>query len=190
MRKYESQVRTKYNSDWRKQYNTPTGQGDADYQLLIDFITEFKPKCIVEYGSGFSTRIIQKTINDLELDTKFFSFEDNKYYYDFIKKNIECTEAMQLCPMEKVGSWKGNDKLARYYHSYDGMEDVDFVIIDGPDVGRYNIRAVINVVDLHERFSNNKINVFIQGRKETTKFYIEKYGDSFKRIGKNGWGVL
>ena len=36
----------------------------------------------------------------------------------------------------------------------------------------------------------NKINVFIQGRKETTKFYIEKYGDSFKRIGKNGWGVL
>ena len=97
---------------------------------------------------------------------------------------------MQLCPMEKVGSWKGNDKLARYYHSYDGMEDVDFVIIDGRDVGRYNIRAVINVVDLHERFSNNKINVFIQGRKETTKFYIEKYGDSFKRIGKNGWGVL
>ena len=66
--------------------------------------------------------LLQKTINDLGLETKFFSFEDNKYYYDIIKEHIDYTEAMQLVPFERQ-----DNKVGRYYHSYDGMEDVDFV---------------------------------------------------------------
>ena len=184
MEQYESKIRSQF---YKKQsgYDLPTGQTESDYNILIEYITEHKPKCIVEYGSGFSTRVIQKTINELGLDTKFFSFEDNRYYYDIIKEHIELTDVVKLVPFERQ-----DDKLGRYYHSYDGMEDVDFVMIDGPDTGRYNIRATTNVVDLHERFPNNKINVFIQGRDSTTKYYIEKYGDKFKHINKNGWGVL
>ena len=184
MEQYESKVRSTFKNK-QSGYDLPTGQNELDYNILIKYITEHKPKCIVEYGSGFSTRIIQKTINELELNTKFFSFEDNKYYYDIIKEHIELTDVVKLVPFERQG-----DKLGRYYHSYDGMEDVDFVMIDGPDTGRYNIRATTNVVDLHERFPNNKINVFIQGRISTTDYYIEKYGNKFKHIDNNGWGVL
>jgi len=184
MEQYESQIRHTFKNK-QSGYDLPTGQTESDYDILVGYITEHKPKCIVEYGSGFSTRVIQKTINDLGLDTKFFSFEDNKYYYDTIKEHIELTDVVKLVPFERQ-----DDKLGRYYHSYDGMEDVDFVMIDGPDTGRYNIRATTNVVDLHERFPNNKINVFIQGRISTTEYYIEKYGDKFKKMDKNGWGVL
>ena len=46
MRKYESQVRTKYNGDSREQFNTPTGQTAADYQLFDtqDHILNYKIK--------------------------------------------------------------------------------------------------------------------------------------------------
>ena len=188
---YESTSRLELEKNYSLDGNgIPTGQTKQDYQLITDHITKYKPKCIIEYGSGYSTRVIQKTIDELDLKTKFFSFEDNKHFYDVIKNNIELTDSVQLCPIEKAGDWGNKDKLARYYHDYKGMEDVDFVIIDGPDVGRYNIYATINVDDLHERFPNNKINVFIQGRKSTTEYYISKYGDKFKFIGKNGWGTL
>ena len=184
MEQYEAKVRGKFNQELTG-YDLPTGQNELDYDILIEYITKHKPKCIVEYGSGFSTRVIQKTINELGLDTKFFSFEDNKYYYDIIKEHIELTDVVELVPFERQ-----DNKVGRYYHSYDGMEDVDFVMIDGADTGRYNIRATTNVVDLHERFPNNKINVFIQGRYSTTEYYIEKYGNKFKKMDNNGWGVL
>ena len=184
MEQYEEKIRKEFHNK-QSGYDLPTGQKESDYDILIEYITEHKPKCIVEYGSGFSTRVIQKTINELGLNTKFFSFEDNKYYYDIIKEYIELTDVVKLVPFERQ-----DDKTGRYYHSYDGMEDVDFVMIDGPDTGRYNIRATTNVVDLHERFPNNKINVFIQGRDSTTNYYVKKYGDKFKHIDKYGWGVL
>ena len=88
MEQYEAKVRGKFNQELTG-YDLPTGQNELDYDILIEYITKHKPKCIVEYGSGFSTRVIQKTINELGLDTKFFSFEDNKYYYDIIKEHIE-----------------------------------------------------------------------------------------------------
>jgi len=195
MNKYDLELRRKISKKLREEMNTaepsqPTGQTEEDYKMIIDHITEQEPKCIVEYGSGFSTRHIQKTINELGLATKFFSFDDNKYYYDIIKEHIELTDAVELVPFEKHSYTGHKDQLGRYYHSYEGMEEVDFVIIDGPDVGRYNICATTNIVDLHERFPNNKISVFIQGRISTTEYYIELYGDKFKIIGKNGWGEL
>ena len=183
MEQYEVSIRAKL--DLHKAYDLPTGQSEDDYKLIADHIEKYKPKCIVEYGSGFSTRIIQKKINELGLNTKFFSFEDNRHFYDIMKEHIELTDVVELVPFERQ-----EDKVGRYYHSYDGMEDVDFVMIDGPDTGRYNIRATTNVVDLHEKFPNNKINVFIQGRTSTTEYYIEKYGNRFKKVDNNGWGVL
>jgi len=188
---YESKIRNKVR-EIASGLDIPTGQDNEDYELIKNYITKHKPKCIVEYGSGFSTRIIQKTINELKLDTKFFSFEDNKHYYNFIKEHIELTDAMELCPIQQIGDWeiKGTKKLARYHHSYDEMKEVDFIILDGPDVGRYDIAAIVNVIDLHERFSTNTIKIFIQGRRGTTDYYIDKYGDKFYFEGKNGWGTL
>ena len=38
----------------------PTGQSVDDYSEILQYIEEHKPKCIVEYGSGFSTMLIQE----------------------------------------------------------------------------------------------------------------------------------
>ena len=71
---YESKSRLELEKKYSLDGNAiPTGQTKQDYQIIIDQITEYKPKCIVEYGSGYSTRVIQKTINELDLKTKFFS---------------------------------------------------------------------------------------------------------------------
>ena len=125
--------------------------------------------------------LIQEKIDELKLDTKFFSFEDNKHYYDVIKDNIESTQAMKLVPYERDNK---NPKLGRYLHTYKGMKDVDFVIIDGPDVGRYGIDATINAADLKKKYPKNKIKVFIQGRKPTQEWY------GFESENNNAWGEL
>ena len=64
------------------------------------------------------------------------------------------------------------------------FKDVDFVIIDGPDVGRYNIDATTNAADLKKKYPKNKIKVFIQGRISTQKWY------GFKSKNNNAWGEL
>ena len=179
MNRKEFEIRQKVNSK-EKNY-LPTGQSVDDYSEILQYIEEHKPKCIVEYGSGFSTMLIQEKIDELKLDTKFFSFEDNKHYYDVIKDNIESTQAMKLVPYERDNK---NPKLGRYSHTYKGMKDVDFVIIDGPDVGRYGIHATTNAADLKKKYPKNKIKVFIQGRKTTQEWY------GFESENDNAWGEL
>ena len=66
MEQYESKIRNTFKNK-QSGYDLPTGQTESDYTILIEYITEHKPKCIVEYGSGFSTRVIQKTIKELGL---------------------------------------------------------------------------------------------------------------------------
>jgi len=179
MNRKEFEIRKKVNAN-DKNY-LPTGQSAGDYSEILQYIEEHKPKCIVEYGSGFSTMLIQEKIDELKLDTKFFSFEDNKHYYDVIKDNIESTQAVKLVPYERDNK---NPNLGRYSHTYHGMKDVDFVIIDGPDVGRYGVDATTNATDLKKKYPKNKIKVFIQGRKQTQKWY------GFESETDNAWGEL
>ena len=179
MNEQEFKIRQSINADEKN--IIPTGQSPEDYEEILSYIEKHKPKCIVEYGSGFSTMLIKQKIDELELDTKFFSFEDNKHYYDIIQEHIPCTETMELVPFSRD---KEHPNLGRYIHTYGGMEDVDFVIIDGPDVGRYGIHATTNAVDLKKKFPKNKIKVFIQGRKVTQEWY------GFKPKGDNAWGEL
>lgn len=179
MNRKEFEIRKKVNAN-DKNY-LPTGQSVDDYSEILQYIEKHKPKCIVEYGSGFSTMLIQEKIDELKLDTKFFSFEDNKHYYDVIKDTIESTQAVKLVPYERDNK---NPNIGRYSHTYHGMKDVDFVIIDGPDVGRYNIDATTNAADLKKKYPKNKIKVFIQGRISTQKWY------GFKSKNNNAWGEL
>ena len=65
------------------------------------------------------------------------------------------------------------------------MKDVDFVIIDGPDVGRYGIEATTNAADLKKKYPKNKIKVFIQGRGATQRWYGFKPNKN-----NNAWGEL
>ena len=46
MEQYESKVRANFNEELTC-YDLPTGQNELDYDILIEYITKHKPKCIV-----------------------------------------------------------------------------------------------------------------------------------------------
>lgn len=143
-----------------------SGCGESDYIFLIDYLSKNRLKHIVEYGSGVTTFLISKLIQDLNLDTKFDSYEDlPNYYYHTRKKYNISKECLHLVDIEQVTKNTG-----RYVHSYDGFNDVDFVIIDGP---RASWGITLNYEDICSTFSITP-NLWIDGRIKCREYYIDK----------------
>jgi len=158
----------------------PSGVGVSDYRFLIDYILTEKPKCIVEYGSGYSTWLISQLILDNNLDTTFISHENDKLYFLFILQNLKLDRKilnftpLRLAPeysTEKYKSVRYNDKIQNY-------PKVDLVITDGPSNYEQGIKIENNVttnyLDIVNTQKGNRPTHWIDGRNATKEFYIEK----------------
>ena len=94
---------------------------------------------------------------------------NNEYYYNLIKEyGLDPKGSVNLVPVE-TGIEDGSSG-ARYIHSYEGLEEVDFVIIDGPDIGALKVKTTFNLLDMWRKF-HKFIPYFIDGRKGTYQFY-------------------
>lgn len=165
---YRQEVRKKYQKEG-KPWKQICGIDDIDYQILTEYITENKPKLIVEYGSGESTWYINNLLDELDYGGRIVSFEDNEYYYNLIKEyGLDPKGSVNLVPLE-TGLEDGSSG-ARYIHSYEGLEDVEYVIIDGPDIGKLGVNTTYNLLDMWRKF-NRFIPYFIDGRGGTVEFY-------------------
>lgn len=152
-----------------KEWRQICGIDDTDYQDITNFIVKYKPKLIVEYGSGESTYYINMLLDELGYGGRIVSFENNEYYYNLIKEyGLDPKGSVNLVPIE-TGT-EGNTSGARYLHSYEGLEEVDYVIIDGPDIGALKVSTTFNLLDMWKKFNRN-IPYFIDGRKGTKLFY-------------------
>lgn len=155
------------------QVRTPLcGIGDEDYEIITSYIIENKPKLIVEYGSGESTYYINNLLDELGYGGRIVSFEDTELYYNVIKDyGWDEKNSVNLVPIELgvVDGWTG----ARYLHSYEGLEEVDYVIIDGPDIGKLDVNTTFNLLDMWEKFGRF-IPYFIDGREGTKRFYEQQ----------------
>jgi len=58
----------------------------------------------------------------------------------------------------------------RYHHSYDEMNNTDFVLLDGPDVGKYNADTTLNLQDMVDTIGYVPA-YWIDGREGTRAFY-------------------
>jgi hypothetical protein len=163
------------------------GCEECDYKFLIDYIEVYRPKFIVEYGSGVSTYIIDKLIGELDYGAEFISFEDDKYWYEIIKdEGLDVNNRVQLVDLEyeRISSKSsvpiGDSNLpseftysaCRYKHSYVGFENVDFVIIDGPDVNKRKVSTTLNLYDIVKKYDIRPF-FWIDYRKTTKRFYAE-----------------
>ena len=68
MNEQEFKIRQSINANEKN--TIPTGQSPEDYEEILSYIEKNKPKCIVEYGSGFSTMLIQQKIDELKIIAK------------------------------------------------------------------------------------------------------------------------
>lgn len=189
-----------YNKLKDKNNLSPTlaGCDDDDYVYFIEYINEKRPKHIVEYGSGWSTMIIDKVITDLDYGAEFISFEEDEYWYNHIKEyNFDVNDRVNLVPIEKSypngkPEWDVNGKKlpsikpiskklsngpwVTYIHDFEKIEDVDWVILDGPYLHNYGdsegdaANGTLNLELLLNKFGG-PMDVWIDQRFGTQEYY-------------------
>lgn len=144
------------------------------YRGALDYIIEYKPKHIVEYGSGESSFIIKELLDHLDYGGKVTSYEDNSFFLDKANElgwNNENT--IKLVDIEYTDKDRG---IVRYIHPTEDIHDVDFIILDGPDYKRFkdnngnpgnitdNIEVIYNTIKYDVPF-------WIDGRTGCREYY-------------------
>lgn len=180
---YLNQITAFQKEHSEKGYNVSTGIDNEDYRLLYDYIIEHKPKHIVEYGSGYSTWFLYNVINDLNLNTKLTSYENDTVFYNYIIDNFSFLKnTVNLVDIGCVDTVVCKHRVlaqeytsCRFLHSYKDIEEVDFVIIDGPGYSGSpycNCEITLNWEDLSKHFKRD-IKCWIDGRNCCRDYYKE-----------------
>jgi hypothetical protein len=118
-------------------------------------------------------------IQDYKLDTKLLSLENERKWYDWIKN--EKLDVLDSVVMSDIESWEEDGEVfVKYIYDYN-MDEVDFVLLDGPGPFEYNGKVIKNSMqyNYYELIShtNSPIDVLIDGRKSTRDFYQKVFGE-------------
>ena len=151
---------------------------DGKYFAAFKHIYDKKPNLVLEYGGGQSTWILQLFINELNYGGVIHSFESEKKYYDYHVEsgynefnNIHFTESIVI----------GNG--FEYKHDLETYNDVEFIILDGPDYNLYTECTYCLNLQRYVELLGKEIPYFIDGREgdvyhnETTLGYVSEIKD-------------
>jgi len=148
------------------------------YHQPIQFIKTHKPKLIVEYGGGQSTYIIDKLLDELDYGGKIIAFEDNKIFFDEANdKGWNYKNSIQL--VESIGYTENiagkNVNVVKYIHEYTDILNAEFVIIDGPDLRRFDPypESTMNLKELVD-LTGKEIPFWVDGRRGTQHMYYNR----------------
>ncbi|MFN2494154.1 MAG: class I SAM-dependent methyltransferase [Pyrinomonadaceae bacterium] len=109
-----------YQSEYRTFATTPNGDesqyflengwfGTVDAEILYSVLRRFQPTNIVEVGSGFSTRVMRRAINDGKLATRITSIDPHPntsvapYADEYIEAPVEDVEVGQIVNLLNTG---------------------------------------------------------------------------------------
>lgn len=148
---------------------------DLKYSGAYNYIITHRPKFIVEYGGGQSTYFITELVNSLDYGGKVIGYESNpEWFASHVKNGWNKYNNIFLVDIEHT-IYSDKFSVVRYKHSLEEVKDVDFIIIDGPDLTQFTPypTATINLLDIVEEF-NREIPYFIDGRRGTRDFYRSK----------------
>jgi hypothetical protein len=101
------------------------------YKPAFDYITANRPMHIVEFGGGESTYYLNEHLTNLGYGGKVTAFENSQEFFDYAhEKGWDESGSIKLADVEIKDPVRG---IVSYIHSFEGLEDVDFIIVDGPD---------------------------------------------------------
>ena len=148
------------------------------YLSALNYIIEYQPKVIVEYGGGQSTFMITELVNYLDYGGKVIAYEsEEKFYNQHIEKGWNKYNNIHLVEIEEEDhEFLPNTIIpgVRYIHPMEDIQGVDFVIIDGPKLfSKYRtkkLQTTFNLKDIVD-YLGYEIPFFIDGRNRTVTYY-------------------
>jgi len=196
------------NWKWQEGDKFPAGCNEDDYIYIIDYIYKHRPKHIVEYGSGWTTMLIDKVITNLDYGAEFISFEDNEYYYNIYNKyGFDVNNRINLVPAESGIIYMTHKKdligtfYVTYVHDFEKITDVDWVLIDGPQMNKYPHPTLTNYfpsgkpasttlnLELLLKEFGGPMDVWIDGRQSTQNYYNNRGWEIVRDKYNNGIGT-
>ena len=161
-------------------YKSKVVAEDGKYLGAYNHIVKNKPKFIGEYGGGKSTYDLTELVNFLDYGGKIVGYECNSYWYnDHIEKgwnkhnNIKLVDIVEDIYQPVVEEYHyAKVSGVRYIHQIEDIKEVDFVIIDGPDLRDFESdpSTTFNLMDIVD-YLGYTIPYFIDGRSGTRNFY-------------------
>ena len=152
-------------------YKSRLVASDSKYLGAYNHIVKNKPKFIVEYGGGKSTYNLTELVNFLDYGGKVVGYECNSHWYnDHIEKGWN--KYNNIKRVDITESTEFNITGVRYIHPIEDIKEVDFVIIDGPDLRDFESdpSTTFNLMDIVNHLGY-EIPYFIDGRTGTRDFY-------------------
>lgn len=160
----------------------------ADQWFLYSAICKNKPKCVLEFGSGFSTVMIAQALLDNSKESpglagKIYSVDSQPFWAEAFSrampKHLIGFWEIFHCPLEKIYY----DGILVFRHV--GVPDVvpDLVYIDGP-VLTAEMGAASDVLFFEERFQPGLL-IVVDGRSRQVAFLREHLKRRYRL--KNNW---
>ena len=148
------------------------------FYILNRILNEYKPKSIVEFGLGESSKFISRYIEFLLKDSNHHIVEQNKSWADVFETNFKLSENSKIfiCEQNQINI-KGFN-----INSYTNIEATltqkyDLYIVDGPfgslNYSRYDIVFVAQKFEVNDEFIIMIDDYDRKGEKQTAKDLIE-----------------
>jgi hypothetical protein len=158
----------------------------ADVGLIFHYLLkEYKPRKIVELGSGFSTLVLSHLIRSIGLNSEFISYEQSDKYgnqtAELLEKYGFSKNIIHLCDMFPENNLVGDANfvfLDCQYRSYllsekaDWFKNLDILILDDSQAPTYSIDLLYEFMNKTNRHCFMMLNG--AGRTDMTEFISYK----------------
>ncbi len=135
--------------------------------VLYRILDETRPKRIIEFGIGQSTKMLNQ-FSDFNNEARIISFEHDLEWIDFFSRTVIPSGNLEIRKVDLVASEYKGFKSMVYDMSSINDEKFDLILLDGP----YGAK----------RFSRNHIMKLIPGNIDSNNFCILM--DDYDRLGE------
>lgn len=145
--------------DWLKNLSISPGRWAADYSflyVLVRILSDYKPKKILEFGLGETSKIISSFLENDLADSTYTILEQDESWIEVFKNKFKLSPKVELIHLPL------HSKNVKGYsvNCYKGIEEVegvfDLYIVDGPfgsaHFSRYDIYSLTEKLQVQDDF--------------------------------------
>jgi hypothetical protein len=146
--------------EWLKGLSVSPGRWAADYSLLyvlVRILSDFKPKKIMEFGLGESSKIISSFLDHDLKNSKHLIIEQDENWARVFKKRFNLSPNCEILPLSLKLETVHGFPVNSYDHIEDKINEVfDLYLVDGPlgstNFSRYDICKIARHLNKEHQF--------------------------------------